>query len=84
MKDNNIRKSYLSCSSPGNVLSPAPSDLPAGIALTKRFNNYLSTLKKTHPQQFGFFASLPSPASLMPWQKSTARSTTCTQTASCS
>jgi 6-methylsalicylate decarboxylase len=62
MKDNNIRKSYLSCSSPGNVLSPAPSDLPAGIALTKRFNNYLSTLKKTHPQQFGFFASLPLPS----------------------
>ncbi|KAI9878552.1 MAG: hypothetical protein M1823_006943, partial [Watsoniomyces obsoletus] len=60
MNDNNIEKSYLSCSSPGTFLDPA--DLAAGIRLTQQFNNFTADLKKQHPDRFGFFASLPLPS----------------------
>lgn len=60
MNDNNIEKSYLSCSSPGTFLDPA--DLPAAIRLTQQFNDFTANLKKQHPDRFGFFASLPLPS----------------------
>lgn len=67
MHNNNIRKSYLSISSPGIFLTPPSSTSPSdpatasAITLARRVNTYGSTLKRQHPSEFGFFASLPLP-----------------------
>ena len=60
MHKNNIEKSYVSCSSPGTFLDP--NNLAAGISLTQQFNNFSASLKEDHPDQIGFFASLPLPS----------------------
>ncbi|KIX03112.1 uncharacterized protein Z518_06662 [Rhinocladiella mackenziei CBS 650.93] len=59
METNNVEKSIVSCSSPGTNLYP--NDTTAGIALTKRFNDFTAGLKHQYPDKYGFFASLPLP-----------------------
>ncbi|KAL1892355.1 hypothetical protein Sste5346_007093 [Sporothrix stenoceras] len=56
MKSVNITKSYLSVSSPGTYL--IAGDMAAARKLTRHVNDYGGKLKKDHPDQFGFFASL--------------------------
>lgn len=56
MKSVNITKSYLSVSSPGTYLMTG--DTAAARKLTRLVNDYGGKLKKDHPDQFGFFASL--------------------------
>jgi len=60
MNQNNIEKSYISCSSPGTFLEP--NDTAAGVALTQQFNNFTANLKRQYPDRIGFFASLPLPS----------------------
>ncbi|TKA55493.1 hypothetical protein B0A49_11455 [Cryomyces minteri] len=60
MDQNNVAKSYVSCSSPGTFLEA--NNTAAGVALTQQFNNFTANLKKTYPDKFGFFASLPLPS----------------------
>lgn len=59
MAANNIDKSIVSVSSPGTVLYA--DDTAAGILLTQQMNNFSAGLKRSHPDKFGFFASLPLP-----------------------
>lgn len=62
MKQQNIKKAYLSISSPGVYLNVPSSEATKNAAeLARRVNVYASQLKKQHPEQFGFFASLPLP-----------------------
>ncbi|KAI9721331.1 MAG: hypothetical protein M1828_005191 [Chrysothrix sp. TS-e1954] len=56
----NISKSILSVSSPGTHLTPA-DDHHAAL-MTRRANEELSIICRTHARHFRFFASLPMPA----------------------
>ncbi|ETN41348.1 uncharacterized protein HMPREF1541_03283 [Cyphellophora europaea CBS 101466] len=60
MDTNNIERSIVSCSSPGTFLEP--NNTEAGVALTRRFNDFIADLKRQHPDRIGFFASLPLPS----------------------
>ncbi|KAF2246294.1 amidohydrolase 2 [Trematosphaeria pertusa] len=59
MQTCNVTKSILSISSPGTHIVPGKDQL--GKELTRRCNAYAAELKKTHPEKFGFWASLPLP-----------------------
>jgi predicted TIM-barrel fold metal-dependent hydrolase len=60
MTKNNVRKSIISCSSPGTYL--VPDDIDAAVELTRKMNDFSANLKSQYPDKFGFFASLPLPA----------------------
>jgi 6-methylsalicylate decarboxylase len=53
-----ISKSILSISSPGTSLYNSADD---SVRLTRRCNNYAASIKRDHPEKFGFWASLPLP-----------------------
>lgn len=55
----NISKSILTISTPGTHLVSGNDALARTVA--RATNEYASALKKRRPNQFGFFASLPSP-----------------------
>ena len=55
----NISKSILSISSPGTYIVDDKDSLTRD--LTRQCNAYAAGLKKTHPEKFGFWASLPLP-----------------------
>jgi predicted TIM-barrel fold metal-dependent hydrolase len=55
----NVTKSILSLSSPGTHLNI--SDPSLMINLTRQCNAYAASLKKQHPEKFGYWASLPLP-----------------------
>jgi predicted TIM-barrel fold metal-dependent hydrolase len=55
----NVSKSILSISSPGTHLVPGKHDLARD--LTRQCNAYAADLKNSHPDKFGFWASLPLP-----------------------
>ncbi|KAH9829063.1 Amidohydrolase [Teratosphaeria destructans] len=59
MRKNNISKSILSISSPGTHL--VPNDRRLAAQVSRDCNAYAADLKKKHPNQFGYFASLPLP-----------------------
>ena len=54
-----ITKSIISISSPG--VSPDPSNPDLTVSLARQCNDFAADLKKTHPDKFGFWASLPLP-----------------------
>jgi len=60
MDNNNVEKSYVSCSSPGTFLEA--NNTQAGVILTQQFNNFTAELKRQYPDRMGFFASLPLPS----------------------
>lgn len=59
MNNLSISKSYLSISSPGTHLVPGNDTLAR--TLTRDCNIYGASLKKLHPNRFGYFAALPLP-----------------------
>jgi predicted TIM-barrel fold metal-dependent hydrolase len=59
MNKNNISKSILSVTSPGTHLIPGDND--AAARCTRNANEELAAICKSHPDRFGFFASLPLP-----------------------
>lgn len=59
MESANVTKSILSISSPGTLLNAGDDDGKKN--LTRQCNAYAASLKKTYPQKFGFWASLPLP-----------------------
>jgi predicted TIM-barrel fold metal-dependent hydrolase len=59
MSATNTTKSILSITSPGTHLVPGDDILARN--LTAYCNDFAHTLKRTRPEQFGFFASLPLP-----------------------
>lgn len=59
MRQNNITTSIVSISSPGVLLKPDGSAL--AITLARKVNAYAAELKKSRPDKFGFFATLPLP-----------------------
>jgi 6-methylsalicylate decarboxylase len=59
MASANVTKAILSISSPGTCLTPG--DPEGAKKLTRQCNAYAADLKKTFPQKFGFWASLPLP-----------------------
>lgn len=62
MKENKIKKSYLSISSPGVYLDvPSKAATRKAVDLARKVNQYGSRLKGKYPDKFGFFASLPLP-----------------------
>lgn len=54
-----IKKSILSISSPGTHL--VHDDRELAKTVTRQCNSYAADLKKRHPHEFGYFASLPLP-----------------------
>lgn len=56
MNDLRIKKSILSISSPGTSVAPLTAR-----KMTRYCNEFAASLKKDHPQSFGFWASLPLP-----------------------
>ncbi|KAI4121176.1 MAG: hypothetical protein LQ338_006524 [Usnochroma carphineum] len=54
-----ISKSIISISSPG--VSPGPFDEELPVNLAQQCNDVAADLKKSHPDKFGFWASLPLP-----------------------
>ena len=56
MKDLRIKKSILSITSPGTYIVDH-----LGRETTRMCNEYAAGLKRDHPEQFGFWASLPLP-----------------------
>ena len=59
MTNESIIKSILSISSPG--VSPDRFNGPLSVKLARQCNDYAGQLKKSHPDKFGFWASLPLP-----------------------
>lgn len=56
MESANITKAILSISTPGSYINDK-----LGVGLTRQCNAYASSLKKEHPEKFGFWASSPLP-----------------------
>ncbi|RAH48802.1 amidohydrolase family protein [Aspergillus brunneoviolaceus CBS 621.78] len=59
LETNNVRKAYLSLTTPGPTI--AGPNTTAIRQLARRANEYAAGLVAAHPSKLGFFASLPSP-----------------------
>ncbi|CZR56931.1 uncharacterized protein PAC_06820 [Phialocephala subalpina] len=59
MKDRNISRSILSITSPGTNLTP--NNAAEATTTTRQTNEELSSICRSHPEHFSFFASLPLP-----------------------
>lgn len=59
MSSVSITKSIISISSPG--VSPDPGDGALTVRLARQCNDFAADLKRTHPDKFGFWASIPLP-----------------------
>ncbi|KAM0544488.1 hypothetical protein ACHAPJ_011782 [Fusarium lateritium] len=62
MKEQNIKKSYLSISSPGVYLTvPSRAATRKAVDLARLVNQYASRVSAKYPNKFGYFVSLPLP-----------------------
>jgi len=59
MSSVSITKSIISISSPG--VSPDPSNGALTVSLARQCNDFAADIKRTHPDKFGFWASIPLP-----------------------
>ncbi|KAJ5555990.1 hypothetical protein N7513_003632 [Penicillium frequentans] len=57
MASNGIRKAILSLTAPGASIAP---DIESARILARQVNKYAASLRKQHPNSFGFFVALPS------------------------
>ncbi|RDH28962.1 hypothetical protein BDQ94DRAFT_162374 [Aspergillus welwitschiae] len=57
MRDNGVRKAILSLTTPGAVVT---GNSNTARSLARRVNEYAASLRDQYPEQFGFFAALPS------------------------
>lgn len=57
MKENGIQKAILSLTAPGATIAAIDQE---ARHLARKTNEYAASLRDTHPDKFGFFATLPS------------------------
>ena len=73
MAELNVATAILSVSTPGTTFLPAAAD---AAALARDLNDYSADLVASHPDQFGFFATIPCHTSTNPSTRQCALSTT--------